>query len=327
MADRPGTLPSPPSSDTEQIILGYILAAIGAVLFSAKAIIVKLAYSVGGPGSAPPVDAITMLSLRMAFALPIYIGIGVWSWRQRARARRPLPTGTRAFILIGLNGMLGYYIASFLDFWALTYITAQFERLILFTYPFFVMVLGALFFGGQITRRGIAALCLAYAGITLIYFKGEIAEGDHIAFGAMLVAIAAFSFSLYQLFAKGWLNQIGARIFTCLAMSGAAVGVLTHFAIRTLQDGSFAALHVPHEVFWLAGALALFSTVLPSFMLNGAIERVGPQAVSMIGTISPIATIAMAIVLLGEPFAFTDAIGTALVLSGVGIFTVRRSRR
>ena len=326
MADRPATLPSPHSANTEQVILGYVLAAIGAVLFSAKAIIVKLAYGVGGPGAAP-VDAITMLSLRMAFALPVYVGIGVWSWRQRARAGRPLPHGARAFILIGLNGMLGYYIASFADFWALTYITAQFERLLLFTYPFFVMVLGALFFGGQITRRGVAALCLAYAGIIFIYFKGEIASGPNIAFGAMLVLIAAFSFSLYQLFAKGWLNQIGSRVFTCIAMSGAAVGVLVHFAIRTLYDGSFAAVHVSTDVFWLAGALAIFSTVLPSFMLNGGIERVGPQAVSMIGTISPIATITMAISLLGEPFGFTDAIGTALVLLGVGIFTVRRPRR
>ena len=325
MAEHPVTLPSPHKSEAEQIVLGYFLAALGAVLFSAKAIIVKLAYMAGGTGSAPPVDAITLLSLRMAYSLPVYVGIGIWSWRRRMREGRRLPKG-REFIWIGLNGMLGYYIASFMDFWALTYITAQFERLILFTYPFFVMVLGALFFGGKITLRGIAALCLAYAGITFIYFKGEIAIGSNIAAGATLVAIAAFSFALYQLFAKGWLNQIGSRIFTCLAMSGAAVGVLVHFAIRIVSDGSFAALDVPAEVFWLSGALAFFSTILPSFMLNAAIERVGPQAVSMIGTISPIATIAMAVVMLGEPFSMTDAVGTALVLLGVGIFTVKRSR-
>jgi len=278
------------------------------------------------PDAGPPVDAITMLALRMAFSLPVYVGIGVWSWRRHAREGRRLPKG-REFILIGLTGTLGYYVASYSDFLALTYITAEFERLILFTYPIFVMVLGALFFGGHITRRGIAALCLAYSGIAFIYFKGEIATGPEITFGAGLVLLAAFSFALYQLFAKGWLNLIGSRIFTCIAMSGAAVGVLTHFVVRTVHDGSFAALHVPNHVLWLAAALAFFSTILPSFMLNGAIERVGPQAVSMIGTVSPIATIAMAIVVLGEPFALTDAVGTALVLLGVGIFTVRPSRR
>ena len=320
MADRPV---SPPPSHEAELIWGYILAGFGAVLFSAKAILIKLAYGVSGPIDAPGVDAITMLALRMAFALPVYVAIGVWSWRRRAHDARPRPT-TGQILLIGLIGMLGYYVASYSDFLGLTYITAQFERLILFTYPMFVMVLGALFFGGRITGKGVASLAIAYLGITVIYFRGDIATGPGVLFGAGLVLTAAFTFALYQLLAKNWITRIGSRIFTCIAMSGAGLAALIHFVIRTEWSGSLAALDIPDQVIWIAAALALFSTILPSFMLNAALGRIGPQAVSMIGTVSPISTIVMAIVLLGEPFSFNDAAGTALVLLGVGLYTVKR---
>lgn len=322
MAETPVTLPSPPTSETERHVVGYALAGVGATLFSMKAIIIKLAY---GTGAAPAVDAITLLSLRMAFALPVYFGIGVWSWRDRKRDGRVLPD-FRQMAMVGLIGILGYYIASYADFVALGFITAQFERLILFTYPIFVMVLGALFFGGRITRWGVAALCLSYAGIAFIYAKGEIATGADVTLGAGLMLLTALSFSLYQLFAKRWLNMIGSRVFTCIAMSGAGIAALAHFSVRMAADGSFAALDLPVHIIWLGAALALFSTILPSFMLNAAIERIGPQAVSMIGTVSPVATIIMAIFMLGEPFALSDAAGTALVLFGVGLFTYKNRR-
>ena len=323
MAETILPVTSPPQSDTERHIVGYVLAGVGAILFSMKAIIIKIAY---GTGAVPAVDAITLLSLRMAFSLPVYFGIGVWSWRTRKQEERVLPN-LRQMAVIGAIGILGYYIASYSDFVALSFITAQFERLILFTYPIFVMVLGAMFFGGRITRWGVMALCLSYAGIAFIYAKGEIATGPHLALGAGLMLLAAMSFSLYQLFAKRWLNMIGSRVFTCIAMSGAGIAALTHYSIQLAADGSLASLHIPLTIIWLAAAIALFSTILPSFMLNAALERVGPQAVSMIGTVSPVATIIMAIVILGEPFALSDAAGTALVLLGVGLFTVKNARR
>ncbi len=272
---------------------GYVLAAFGAALFSMKAIFIKLAY---GTGAAPAIDAITLLALRMAFSLPIYLVIGVFAWRARTREGRPLPS-LRDFVAAICVGVLGYYGASFLDFEGLIYLTAQFERLILFTYPFFVMLLGALFFAGRITSWGIAALVLAYAGISVIYLEGATATGEHTLFGAMLVLGAAFSFAVYQLIAKSLITRIGSRIFTCIAMTGACLAVLLHFGV----SGNVTALFdVPGRIAGLGALLAIVSTVLPSFMLNAALDRVGPQAVAVLGTLSPTATIVMAIIFLAS---------------------------
>ncbi len=297
-----------------------MLAAAGSLLFSMKAIFIKLAY---GPEGVPEVDAITLLALRMVFAMPVYFAVGFLAWRSMRRENRVPPTRRQA-VSAFLIGILGYYLASYLDFEGLVYLTAQFERLLLFTYPFFVMILGALFFGRRITSWGVAALALAYAGIAVIYFEGATSTGEHAAFGAVLVLGAAFSFALYQLLARPVIAAISSPIFTCIAMTGAGCAALMHFSI----ESSFLLLFdLPARIVFLGALLAIFATILPSFMLNAAIGRVGPQAVSILGTLSPTGTIALAIIFLNEPFTLADAAGTALVIAGVGLFTWRDSRQ
>jgi drug/metabolite transporter (DMT)-like permease len=299
---------------------GYVLAAAGAIMFSTKAIFIKLAY---GPESTIAIDAITLLALRMIFALPIYLAIGAMVWRGHARSGKPLPS-RRQIASAAAVGVIGYYGASYLDFAGLVYITAQFERLILFTYPVFVMIFGALFFRSRITFWGVAALGVAYCGIAVIFLEGATAKGEHVALGVLLVLASGAAFALYQLFAKPLVNAMGSRLFTCVAMSGASAAVLLHFLVGHNPVVLFS---VSPHILGLAGMIAIFSTVLPSFMLNAAIGLVGPQAVSVIGTLSPVATIVMAIAILAEPFTGTDALGTALVIAGVGLYTWYDTRK
>ena len=223
-----------------------------------------------------------------------------------------------------LVGFLGYYLSSYLDFAGLQYISAQLERLILMTYPVFVTLLGAAFFGGRLTFWGLAALFVSYSGIVFIFAAGATARGDSAMLGAALVFCASFTYALYQLTARPLVAEIGTRLFTSIAMLAACAGVMLHFA-ATSSLSQLAS--VSPRVLWLAAIMAVASTVLPSFMLSAALARVGPQAVSMIGTISPVATIVMAMAFLDEPFTAADAAGTALVIAGVGLFTYHDARR
>ena len=299
---------------------GYLLAGFGAFLFATKGILIKLAY---GTGNVIAVDAVTLLAIRMVFAMPVYIVIGALSWREAIGRGRALPTG-RLVLLAALVGLLGYYLSSYLDFQGLVYLTAQFERLILYTYPVFVMILGALFFGGRLTRLGIMALIVSYAGIATIFIDGGSGQGPQVDLGVALVLGSAFTFALYQLLAKSLITQVGSRLFTCIAMTAAGIGVLTHFFA---WKGVAALYALPPSIVLIGALLAIFATVLPSFMMNAALERIGAEAVSMIGTLSPVATIGMAILVLGEPFTLTDALGTVLVVAGVGLFTWHDTRR
>jgi drug/metabolite transporter (DMT)-like permease len=295
--------------------IGYACAALGATLFSTKAIIIKLAYAEG-------INAETLLALRMALSLPVYAIIGFMAIRDRLARNRPLPD--RGLVLrAGAVGLLGYWIASYTDFLGLVYISAQFERLILFTYPAFVVLLGALFFGQRIRAGTVIGVAISYSGLVLIFATKLNVLGTDVAKGAGLVLIAAITFALYQLLAKGLIGQVGPRLFTCIAMSAAAAAAILQFAATQ----PLASLLVSRELLGHGFLLAIGATVLPSFLLNAALQRISAQANATISTLSPVVTILLAVAILGEMITWIDAAGTALVLAGVGWFTLADRRR
>ena len=300
--------------------MGYVFALVGALLFSTKAIVIKLAYA----DTATPVDAVTLLALRMMLALPVYLVVGWLSVRDRRRTGRPLPPRKTAIQAL-LVGVLGYWFASYADFAGLQYSSAQFERLILFTYPLFVVVLGAMFFGQKIQMRAVAAILVSYCGLAVIFSEKVGEGGSDVVLGATLILGAAIAFALYQLLAKPLIAVIGPRLFTCIAMTGAAIGALTQF----LLTHPVSALAVSDRVLMLSLVIAIGATVLPTFFLNAALHRISAQANATIGTLSPVMTIVLAVLILNEPLTLVDVVGTVLVLAGVGWFTLadQRARR
>jgi drug/metabolite transporter (DMT)-like permease len=302
-----------PAAETETrgyVEMGYVFAAVGALLFSTKAVAIKLAYQ-------EAIDAETLLALRMAMSVPFYAAIAALAIRDRKHRREALPS-LALVIKSALVGALGYWVASYADFLGLEYISASFERLILFTYPFFVVVFGALFFGQPIRLRVLLAVSLSYVGLALIFTEKAAAEANNTFIGASLVLVAAIAFAFYQLFAKGLIAQVGPRLFTCIAMAGAAVGAFVQFFLTHPASD----LIVSERVYVVGLYLAIGATVLPSFFINAALHRIPAQANATIGTLSPVATILLAVIILGEHLTLADAFGTALVLCGVGWFTL-----
>lgn len=300
----------PAADASRDIMVGYAYAAIGAILFSAKGIIIKLAYAEG-------VNAETLLALRMLLSLPVYLVIGGLSVRDRFARGETLPSA-QLLIKAALVGALGYWFASYADFLGLELIPAQFERLILFTYPLFVVVLGAMFFKQPVQGRALLAFALSYAGLALIFTAKVTTMGSDVTLGAAYVVVAALAFALYQLLAKELIGKIGPRLFTCIAMTGAGVMAIGQF----LLTQPVTALAASPAVLGYSLLIAIGATVIPSFFLNAALQRITPQANATIGTLSPVVTIVMAVFILGEALTTRDMIGTALVLGGVGWFTL-----
>ncbi|WP_295558303.1 DMT family transporter [uncultured Hyphomicrobium sp.] len=289
-------------------LVGYACAAVGAAFFSTKAIFIKLAYQ-------DQVDAALFLAYRMIFATPVFVAIGAWAYARRRADGEPPPdfasVAWAAFI-----GLIGYYVASAFDFAGLQYISAALERLVLFTYPLFVMFIGAALYGEAVTGFGIAAAAVTYIGLAIV-FAADLPEGGrNTAIGTALVLGAAISFAWHQILAKRVIPRLGSMLFTSIALSTAGVACVLHQVI--IGSGSFAA---SPRFLWLAFGCAIIATVLPTFLINAGLARVSSSAVSMISTVSPIVTIGLAITILGEPFTLADAVGAGLVLAGVGLFT------
>jgi drug/metabolite transporter (DMT)-like permease len=283
---------------------GLLLAGLGAVAFSGKAIIVKLAYRYG-------VDAVTLIMYRMLFALPLFVVLAWWSGRGK-----PALTWRDIRTVLGL-GFCGYYLASFLDFAGLRYISASLERLILYLNPTLVLGLGAFLFRKKVTRSQILALAVSYLGVLCVFGREASLQGADVPLGATLIFSSAVSYAIYLSYSGEEVKRLGALRLTGLATTVACIICIAQFLIlRPLS-----AVVVPSAVLWLSVLNATLCTFAPVLMVMMAIERIGASLTAQAGTVGPLSTILLAVVLLGEPFTVWIAAGTALVLSGIWLLT------
>jgi drug/metabolite transporter (DMT)-like permease len=279
---------------------GLLLATLGAIAFSGKAIIVKLAYRYG-------VDAVTLIMYRMLFALPLFLILTWWA----GRGKPPL-AWRDARAVLGL-GFCGYYLASFLDFAGLRFISASLERLILYLNPTLVLALGALLYQRKVTRGQIVALAVSYAGVLCVFGREVTLQGVNVPLGATLVFGSAVSYAVYLAYSGAEVKRLGALRLTGLATTVACIICIAQFFV--LRPVS--AMAVAPQVLWLSALNATLCTFAPVLMVMMAIERIGASLTAQTGTIGPVSTILMAVLLLGEPFTAWVAAGTVLVVAGI----------
>jgi len=294
-------------------IAGFVITLLGAILFSTKAIVVKLAFG------ATHTDALTLLTLRMVFALPFYVGVALVVSGQKTNVRMTRPQ----WLLVMATGLLGYYVSSLLDFMGLQYVSAGLERLLLFLYPSFVVFINALVFKQRISAIQRWALLLTYLGIAIAY-AGELTLDTNrpgLYFGSTLVVLCAVTYSMYIAGSGQLIPLIGANKFTAYAMLAATAGIFGHYALA----GNGHLLAAGQGLWGYGLLLAVLSTVLPSFLISQGLKRIGANNVAIISGIGPISTIAQAHFFLHEPIFMAQIGGTILVVLGVLLLSWKRS--
>ena len=284
---------------------GFLIALSGAILFSTKAIFVKLAFLHTG------VDAVTLLSLRMLFALPFYI-IAAWLViRKENKIKLSQKEGWSIFIL----GIMGYYLSSLFDFIGLQYVSAGLERLILFLYPTFAVLINTFFFHAKLNRFQLIALLLTYLGIGIAYF-GELqldTGRTGFLFGSAMIFLCAVTYAFYLVGTGRMVKKVGVTRYTAYAMLAATLGIFVHYMVtHSLQQ-----IHFTESLTSYSVALAIIATVLPSFLMSNGMKRIGSNNVSIITSIGPVSTIIQAHYFLGEKIIPAQIFGTVLVIMGV----------
>ena len=292
---------------SKNIATGVLLALAGSIAFSGKAIIVKLGYRYG-------VDAVTLLMLRMLLALPFFLALSWWASRGKVALSR------NQWLQVIFLGFTGYYLASFLDFAGLQYISASLERLILYLNPTIVLLLGWLLWGKKITRRQLGAFALSYAGVLLVFGHEVKLDGLNAGLGTALVFASAVSYAVYLSYSGELVQKLGSLRLAGLATSVACGFCIAQFVVLK----PLAAVAVPTPVLWLSLLNATACTVAPVLMVMMAIERLGSARTAQIGMIGPMSTILMGVWILDEPMNLWIIAGTILVLGGV--YLVSRSK-
>lgn len=301
-----------PQTATMRFFIGAAIASIAAIMFSSKAIFIKLGY-------AYPVGPVTLLALRMSFSIPFFLILAYTKRPPKKEHRLSL----QELLVILLLGLAGFYLASLFDFIGLTYITASLERLLLFVYPTLVVIFDALYNRKPIQRNHIYALLLTYLGLVFAFWdKLEVSGGNEILIGAVWVFGAALSYAIYMVGSGQLIPKVGAMRYTAHAMMAAFLGIATHY----LFFGKGDILQMDPEVYRIAFYIAIIATVIPMLLFSEAIGRIGASHVAIIGSIGPIATLIMAWYFLDETISIYQLWGTVFVLSGVVYISLSRKR-
>jgi drug/metabolite transporter (DMT)-like permease len=289
---------------------GIAFSFAGVIAFSFRPILIKLAYA------AFPVAPVTLLFLRMAIALPFFAAIAWW-----LRARKPSLTRADWAAVAGL-GFIGYYMASFLDFLGLQWVGAGLGRLVLFLYPTLVLLLSLMFLKRRPSKRQLAALALSYVGIALVVSNrfGAHAEGGLFLLGVSLVFGSSLCYAIYLVAGSQMVQRVGSMRFTAYSMIVATLPAVAQFFL--LEPMS--ALDLPPEVWWYAIVMAVFSTVLPVFLVAEALKRIGANHFALIGAVGPVTTAVAGAVGLEEQLNWLQAAGGVLVIFGVLLVSIKR---
>jgi len=290
---------------------GFLWAVLGTILFSTKAILIKLCFKTTN------IDASSLLMLRMLFALPFYAA-AMWYYFANQQLKKVKPS---TYFAAGLIGLLGYYMSSLFDFIGLQYVSASIERIILFIYPTLAVLLNLLIFKVAITKRQWLAILITYIGIGLAYWGelNQIPDTKMFFFGTWMILLCAITFAFYLVGSGKIIPKIGAPQFTSLSMMAASVGIFIHYFV-THQQGIASIVDMPilySSSIWLVIALAIIGTVIPSFLMSGGMKRIGSNDLAIITSIGPVSTLFQARWILNEAFTWEQILGTVFVVLGV----------
>jgi drug/metabolite transporter (DMT)-like permease len=295
-------------------ISGVIVCILGAVCFSTKAVIVKLAYR------DTAIDAVTLLALRMLFSLPFFV-ISAFAISQKGNNVKFTPF---QWVNVALIGCLGYYISSLFDFLGLQYVSAGMERLILFIYPTLVLLMSSLLLKERIKRIQWIAVGVTYGGLLLAFINEvgfQTGQTNHFLKGSLFILLCAFTYAAYIVGSGKMIPVVGATKFNSYAMSFACFAVLTHFFLTS----NVSLFNLSLSIYYYSFLMAVLSTVIPSYLVTAGIKRIGSDNAAIVGSIGPVSTIIQAYFLLYEPISLIQLLGTILILAGVLIITLKKS--
>jgi drug/metabolite transporter (DMT)-like permease len=293
---------------------GMIHVALAAMLFASKGIFGKLLYQ-RGVGFELLVTIRSLIAMPL-FAMPLFARTlsGGWASR-RSPAESPAPRMRGGAVIAAvIAGIVCYYVGALMDFWALVLIDASIERVLLFSYPAMVVLIGALLERRAPEARVVWAMLLTYAGIFFAMGGIDVAELRANLFGAMLVLIAALTTAVYFLIGARYTRELGSARFAAIAMISSAVVLTLHFAVF----GSVEEVRRLEGQDWLLlVVLGVACMFVPGLLQAEGMRRVGASRAAIGSTIGPPTTIVLAALCFGERLNFWQLLGSAMIVGSV----------
>jgi drug/metabolite transporter (DMT)-like permease len=283
-------------------VYGLLMAGLGSILFSGKAILVKLAFGYGA-------NAETLIALRMLMALPLFWGIYWWQARRQVMSPLTFKDKMKIFSL----GFMGYFLSSYLDFLGLQYISVGLERIVLYLTPTIVLLISYFVLNKSISRLQWYALAVGYLGVIVVFIQDASSTGSMALLGMLLVFASACSYAIYMIGSGEMVGRVGSVRLVVYASSASALMSVIQILI---YDPAAVFVQVP-QIYWLSLLNASLCTVIPMLLIMIAINRIGSPLVAQAGILGPVSTLFMGWIVLSEPITWIQMGGMSLVMGAM----------
>jgi len=283
-------------------IYGLLMAGLGAILFSGKAILVKLAFGYGA-------NAETLIALRMLMALPLFWGIYWWQAHRQVMSPLTFKDQIKIFSL----GFMGYFLSSYLDFLGLQYISVGLERIVLYLTPTIVLLISYFVLKKSISRLQWYALAVGYLGVIVVFIQDASSTGSMALLGMLLVFASACSYAIYMIGSGEMVRRVGSVRLVVYASSASAFMSVIQILI---YDPAAVFVQAP-QIYWLSLLNASLCTVIPMLLIMIAINRIGSPLVAQAGILGPVSTLFMGWIVLSEPITWIQMGGMSLVMGAM----------
>lgn len=302
----------PPQAQESSLQSGTLLVGGAALLFAAKGTLIKFIYSLGA-------TVADVMILRLLFAMPIYLWVG-YRYLPAAAGYRP-----RQWLGVVLCGICGYYVSSFFDMLGLQTVSAGLERIILYTYPAFVVLLSVWLLRKPVSLTLCLWIAVIYCGLVLVFYADvrtqPVESLAAVTRGSIYVLISALTFACYVIGSEHHMRTFSSSLFTVTAMISAGIAMGIHYALFNSVE-HLARLSL--GVYAGCAVTAIVFTVLPSFMMSAGVRQIGSARAGAIGMVGPVATVLIAASILGEAVSLLQIVGLIVVLGGV--YRLHKSR-
>ncbi|WP_281884891.1 DMT family transporter [Paenibacillus sp. YYML68] len=195
------------------------------------------------------------------------------------------------------------------------------------TTPVIVAIIAYFLFKERLSRVQLLGIVLAMLGtlsIQALGAAGGSARDSGALLGNLLVLAAIGCEAVFLTF--GRLASKGIRpVFMSTMMSVYGAVLFLPWAWRDLQQVELA--HIPLEVWGLVLYSGLVVTVGAIILLHRSTSHVDSNTIGVFSALMPVSAIWFSAIGLGESFTWTHALGTMLVLAGVGLLTVQFGRK
>lgn len=283
-------------------VYGLLMAGLGSILFSGKAILVKLAFGYGA-------NAETLIALRMLMALPLFWGIYWWQACRQVMSPLTFKDKMKIFAL----GFMGYFLSSYLDFLGLQYISVGLERIVLYLTPTIVLLISYFVLNKSISRLQWYALAVGYLGVIVVFIQDASSTGSMALLGMVLVFASACSYAIYMIGSGEMVRRVGSVRLVVYASSASAFMSVIQILI---YDPAAVFVQVP-QIYWLSLLNASLCTVIPMLLIMIAINRIGSPLVAQAGILGPVSTLFMGWIVLSEPITWMQMGGMSLVMGAM----------